>query len=145
MKIVLQRVLEAEIAVDSQKIAQIGKGLLVFLGITTSDTETIVKTMVDKISRLRIFADDDGKSNLSINDIGGEILIVSQFTLYADTRKGNRPSFIEAAQPQHANAMYECFIEYCRGKFAKVEAGIFAADMKVRLINDGPYTIVMNS
>jgi len=145
MKIVLQRVLEAGIAVDGVQISHIGKGLLVFLGVAAEDTEANVCAMVEKIAKLRIFADADGKSNLSITDIGGEILIVSQFTLCANTQKGNRPSFIGAASPQHANALYEYFIEYCQGKFSKTACGVFAADMKISLINDGPYTIILEN
>ena len=145
MKIVLQRVLEADIVVDDQQISHIGKGLLVFLGVVAEDTEANARAMVEKIAKLRIFADADGKSNLSITDIGGEILIVSQFTLCANTQKGNRPSFVGAALPQHANALYEYFVEYCQGKFAKTASGIFAADMKISLINDGPYTIILEN
>jgi len=145
MKIVLQRVLEAEVIVDNQIVGSIDKGFLVFLGITASDTEDKAKILIDKISKLRIFPDADGKSNLSVSDIEGEALIISQFTLYADTRKGNRPSFTEAAPPELANSLYEYFIEYSKGKFKKVASGSFGADMKVKLINDGPYTVILEA
>ncbi|MCL2396815.1 MAG: D-aminoacyl-tRNA deacylase [Defluviitaleaceae bacterium] len=145
MKIVLQRVLEADVAVDGQIVGQINRGLLVFLGVAAGDTETKAEALADKIARLRIFPDENGKSNLSVSDIGGEILVISQFTLCADTKKGNRPSFIDAAPPELGNELYEHFVQCCRSNpgFAKVAAGIFGADMKVRLINDGPYTIVV--
>jgi len=145
MKIVLQRVLEADVVVDGQTIGSIGRGLLVFLGAEATDNEALAEQLADKMAKLRIFADDEGRSNLSVTDIGGEILVVSQFTLCADTKKGNRPSFMQAAPPEMANALYEHFVEYCRPKFAKVEMGSFGADMKVRLVNDGPYTIILEA
>ena len=145
MKIVLQRVSEAEVVVDGLVVGRIGRGLLVFLGAEANDTEAQAEQLADKMARLRIFPDENGKSNLSVTDICGEILVVSQFTLCADTKKGNRPSFMQAAPPEMANALYEHFVEYCRGKFAKVETGSFAADMKVSLINDGPYTIILEA
>ena len=145
MKIVLQRVIEAEVAVNSQIIGSINKGLLLFLGITASDNKEKVKILADKICKLRIFPDADGKSNLSVSDIEGEVLIVSQFTLYADIRKGNRPGFTDAAPPELAEGLYEYFIEYSKSKFKKVAAGSFGADMKVKLINDGPYTVILET
>jgi len=145
MKMVLQRVLEAEVRVDGEVIGSIGRGLLVFLGAEATDSEAQAEQLADKMAKLRIFADDEGKSNLSVTDISGEILVVSQFTLCADTKKGNRPSFFAAAPPELANALYEHFVEYCRGKFVKVETGSFAADMKVMLVNDGPYTIILEA
>lgn len=145
MKIVLQRVLEAEVVAGGQIIGRIGRGLLVFLGAEEADTAAQAEQLADKISKLRIFPDDSGKSNLSVTDIGGEILVISQFTLCADTKKGNRPSFMQAAPPEAANALYQHFAEYCRGKFAKVEMGSFGADMKVSLVNDGPYTIILEA
>ena len=145
MKIVLQRVLNAEVAVDGRIIGCIGRGFLVFLGVAATDTQTQVHVLADKLTKLRIFPDENGKSNLSIGDVGGEILIISQFTLYADTKKGNRPSFIRAAPPGLANDLYEYFVEYCRGMFAKVAAGSFGADMKVSLTNDGPYTVILET
>jgi len=141
----LQRVSEAEVVVDGQVISSIGRGFLVLLGVTAADKEAQAEALAEKIAKLRVFPDESGKSNLSITDIEGEILIVSQFTLYADTRKGNRPGFTDAAPPEMANALYEYFIEYCKGRFKKVGSGSFGADMKVRLVNDGPYTIVMET
>ena len=111
----------------------------------STDTADMLPKFVDKIVKLRIFADENGKTNLSITDVGGELLIVSQFTLYADCRKGNRPSFVHAGSPDAANELYEKFIELCRERIPKVETGIFGADMKVRLENDGPFTIVLDS
>ena len=143
MKIVLQRVLGAEVVVDGRITGSIGKGLLVFLGAEANDTEAQAEQLADKMAKLRIFPDESGKSNLSVTDIGGEVLVVSQFTLCADTKKGNRPSFMQAAPPETANALYEHFVEYCRGKLAKVEMGSFGADMKVGLVNDGPYTVIL--
>ena len=143
MRVVLQRVLEAGVAVDGAEIGSIGRGLLIFLGVSATDAPELADNMIDKIAKLRIFPDSDGKSNLSISDIGGEVLVVSQFTLYADTKKGNRPSFTQAAPPDLAEELYEYFVSRCRGRFAKVATGAFGADMKVRLVNDGPYTILL--
>jgi D-tyrosyl-tRNA(Tyr) deacylase len=145
MKAVLQRVSEAEVAVDDEVVGSINRGYLIFLGVTSSDTKTQVETLVEKIAKLRIFPDENGKSNLSITDIDGEILVVSQFTLYADTRKGNRPSFIEAAPPELANELYEYFIAYSKDKFKNVPTGSFGASMQVQLVNDGPYTIILET
>ena len=124
-------------------MASIGRGFLVLLGVTASDTERDAAAMVCKIAKLRVFPDEQGKSNLSVTDIGGELLVVSQFTLYADTRGGNRPSFTNAAPPEHANAIYEHFVTHARAKFRKVETGRFGAKMDVRLANDGPFTIIL--
>lgn len=143
MRIVLQRVECAEVAVNDKIIGKINNGLLVFLGVSSEDTKAQVDKMVDKISKLRIFQDENKKTNLSITDVQGELLIVSQFTLYADCRKGNRPSFINAGSPQLAKELYEYFIEVSKTKFEKVEQGEFGADMKVSLINDGPFTLVL--
>lgn len=145
MRIVLQRVLEAEVLVGGEVVSQIGRGFLVLLGVTGSDTKEQVEALVDKVAKLRIFPDAEGKSNLSAQDVGGEILVVSQFTLYADTKKGNRPSFVNAAPPELANELYEYFVQVCQGRFAKTGAGVFGADMKVGLVNDGPYTVVMEA
>ena len=145
MKVLLQRVRKADVAVDSEIIGEIGEGLLIFLGVCASDDEACADRLVKKIAALRIFPDDTGKSNLSITDINGEILVISQFTLYADTKKGNRPSFIEAAPPAHANELYEYFVAACQGRFAKTAHGSFGADMKVSLINDGPYTVTIEA
>ncbi|MCI5892048.1 MAG: D-aminoacyl-tRNA deacylase [Clostridiales bacterium] len=144
MKIVLQRVSEASVKVDKKIVGSIEKGYLILLGISDDDTEEDIQKAVQKISKLRIFSDENGKTNLSISDIGGEILVVSQFTLYADCRKGNRPSFIGAGKPEYAEKLYEHFIEYSKDYFKKVEHGIFGADMKVSLINDGPFTVILD-
>ncbi len=145
MRVVLQRVKEANVSVDGQEIGAIGHGFLLLLGAAEGDTEQIADKMVDKICKLRIFPDDNGKTNLSLADVGGEILVVSQFTLYADCKKGNRPSFIKAGAPDMANCLYEHVIERCRLYVDRVEHGIFGADMKVSLVNDGPFTLVLDS
>ena len=145
MRAILQRVSEAQVSVGGEVISSIGRGYLILLGVTGTDSKTLAETLVDKIAKLRIFPDENGKSNLSITDIDGEILVVSQFTLYADTRKGNRPSFTEAAPPELANELYEYFIEYSKTKFNKVAAGSFGANMQVQLVNDGPYTVILEA
>lgn len=145
MKIVLQRVLSASVAVNGKICGKIGKGYLLLLGAGQDDTEQDCRKLADKIINLRIFPDENDKINLSLTDIDGEILVVSQFTLYADCRKGNRPSFIQACRPDEAERLYNYFIGYCRSKGKHVETGIFGADMKVELVNDGPFTIVINS
>lgn len=143
MKIVLQRVSEASVKVDEKIVGSINQGYLILLGISDDDMREDIENAVKKISKLRIFSDENGKTNLSINDVNGEILVISQFTLYADCRKGNRPSFVNAGKPEHANEMYEYFIEYSKSYFKKVEKGVFGADMKVSLINDGPFTVIL--
>lgn len=143
MKIVLQRVSEASVKVDEKIVGSINQGYLILLGISDDDMREDIENAVKKISKLRIFSDENGKTNLSINDVNGEILVISQFTLYADCRKGNRPSFVNAGKPEHANEMYEYFIEYSKNYFKKVEKGVFGADMKVSLINDGPFTVIL--
>lgn len=145
MRIVLQRVQEASVTVDQKVTGAIGKGFLVLLGAEEEDTEEIADKMVDKMCKLRIFQDSQGKTNLSLADVGGELLVVSQFTLYADCRKGNRPSFVRAGNPEKARHLYEHALERCRLHVGKVEHGIFGADMKVSLVNDGPFTIVLDS
>ena len=145
MKIVLQRVTQASVTVDGQVIGKIGQGFLVLLGVCDTDTEAIADKMVDKLCKLRIFQDDQGKTNLSLADVGGELLVVSQFTLYADCRKGNRPSFIKAGTPQMAESLYKHFMERCRTHVDVVEKGRFGADMKVELLNDGPFTLMLDS
>lgn len=145
MRLVLQRVTNASVTVDSAVTGAIGKGLLVLLGISADDTKEILEKMADKMLRLRIFSDQNDKTNLSITDVDGQLLIVSQFTLYADCRKGNRPSFIKAGAPALANELYEYFKEYCKKTIPIVESGVFGADMKVELCNDGPFTIVLDS
>ncbi|WP_028234825.1 D-aminoacyl-tRNA deacylase [Pseudobutyrivibrio sp. MD2005] len=144
MKFVIQRVNEASVAVDGNVIGKIGKGFLVLIGVCDSDTKEIADKMVKKLLGLRIFDDENDKINLSLTDVGGELLLISQFTLYANCKKGYRPSFIEAGAPDMANEMYEYIIEKCREQF-HVETGEFGADMKVSLQNDGPFTIVLDS
>lgn len=145
MKIVLQRVLEASVSVDSEVKGQIGKGYLLLLGVSNEDTKEIADKMIEKISRLRIFEDENGKTNLSIDQVDGEVLVISQFTLYADCKKGNRPSFVNAGAPQMANELYEYVLTRCRELFKNTQCGVFGADMKVSLVNDGPFTIVLDS
>ncbi len=143
MKIVLQRVLNANVKVDDSIIGQIEKGLLVFLGVETDDTDDMLQKYVDKIVKLRIFEDENGKTNRSLADVNGSLLIVSQFTLCADCSHGNRPGFTGAKAPNEAKRMYEKFIDLCREQAAIVEHGEFGADMKVGLVNDGPFTIIL--
>ena len=143
MKAVIQRVRNAELKVDGKITGQINQGLLIFLGVGPEDTEKNADELIKKICNLRIFRDEEEKMNLSVKDINGEILVVSQFTLYADCKKGNRPSFVNAAEPKFANNLYEYFINKCKEKVKNVEKGIFAADMKVSLINEGPVTILL--
>lgn len=145
MKFVIQRVTEASVAVDQEVIGKIEKGFLILIGVSDSDSEETADKMVRKMIGLRIFEDADGKTNLSLADVGGSLLLISQFTLYANCRKGNRPSFIEAGRPDKANALYEYIIEKCRASVPVVQTGKFGADMKVSLINDGPFTIVLDS
>lgn len=145
MRVVLQRVKEANVSVNGQEIGAIGYGFLILLGATEGDSQQIADKMVDKICKLRIFPDGNGKTNLSLADVGGEILVVSQFTLYADCKKGNRPSFIKAGAPDMANCLYEHVIKRFRLYVDRVEHGIFGADMKVSLVNDGPFTLILDS
>ena len=143
MKAVLQRVSRAAVTVAGETIGEIGKGYMILLGVADSDTPAVADRMADKICKLRIFEDGEGKTNLSLADVGGEILVVSQFTLYADCHKGNRPSFIGAGAPVLAEELYEYFMERCRQHVPKVERGSFGAHMKVELVNDGPFTLVL--
>ena len=146
MRVVIQRVIEASVKIDGQITSSIKKGLLIFLGIEPSDNLTDIEWLCRKITQLRIFADNSGVMNLSVNDINGEIIVVSQFTLHASTNKGNRPSYIRAAKPNIAIPLYEKFIQVLEQKIErKVGSGIFGADMKVALINDGPVTIIIDS
>ncbi len=145
MKFVIQRVKEASVTVDGKTVGEIGHGLLLFLGVGAGDTKEIADKLIDKIYKMRIFDDCEGKTNLSSEDVDAEVLVISQFTLYANCRKGNRPSFIEAAPPKEANDLYEYVISLCKDRFKKTESGIFGADMKVALLNDGPFTIVLDS
>lgn len=145
MRLVIQRVTEAKVVVDNRTIGEIGQGLLVLLGVGEGDTDAMVDKFVDKLLKLRIFADEEGKTNKSVQDIKGEILVVSQFTLYADCRKGNRPSFVKAGAPDEAERLYEYFKKKVIEMYGHVECGSFGADMKVSLLNDGPFTIVWDS
>jgi len=144
MKVVLQRVKYAKVTVDNEIVGSIDKGFLILLGVGHEDSEETVDKYVKKISNLRIFEDENGKMNKSIIDISGEILVVSQFTLYADCTRGNRPSFVNACEPRRANELYEYFKKKCAEYVKKVDSGIFGADMKLELLNDGPVTIVLD-
>lgn len=145
MKIVLQRVTEAKVEVDGEVKGQIGKGYLLLVGVVAEDTVEIADKMIEKISRLRIFQDSEGKTNLGISEVDGEVLIISQFTLCADCRKGNRPSFTGAGNPAMAEELYEYMVEKSKDLFKRVQKGVFGADMKVSLVNDGPFTLVLDS
>ena len=143
MKLVVQRVKNAKVEVEGKTVGSINQGFLVLLGVTHTDTKAEADYLVKKLCNLRVFEDENGKMNLGLKDVGGELLIVSQFTLYADCSQGNRPSFINAAKPDIANELYEYFCEKCKEQNIKVEKGIFGADMKVSLLNDGPVTIIL--
>ncbi len=143
MKLVVQRVKKAEVKVDGNIIGKINKGFLVLIGIKVGDTKEQADYLVKKLCNLRVFSDENDKMNLSIKDVKGKLLIVSQFTLYGDCSQGNRPSFIEAARPEEANPLYEYFCNQCELNNIEVQKGIFGADMKVELINDGPVTIII--
>lgn len=145
MKFVIQRVTSASVDVDGVTVGKIGKGFLVLIGIGKEDNEVIADKMVKKLIGMRIFEDENGKTNLSLNDVNGELLLISQFTLYADCKKGNRPSFINAGLPDEANRLYEYIISKCKEEIKVVEKGVFGADMKVSLLNDGPFTIILDS
>lgn len=143
MKLLVQRVSSAKVDVDFKTVGKINKGFLVLIGVTHTDTKEIADYLVKKLCNLRVFKDENSKMNLSIKDVDGELLIVSQFTLYADCQHGNRPSFVNSAKPDMANELYEYFVERCRREVKNVETGIFGADMKVSLLNDGPVTIML--
>lgn len=145
MKFVIQRVNNASVTIDEKIVGKINKGFLVFIGVSNDDTKEIADKMIKKLIGMRIFDDENGKTNLALADVNGELLLVSQFTLYANCKKGNRPSFINAGAPDMANEMYEYIIEKCREMVKVVETGEFGADMKVKLENDGPFTIVLDS
>lgn len=145
MKFVIQRVQNASCRVDDETTGSISKGLMVLIGISDTDTKEIADKMVKKMLALRIFEDTEGKTNLSLSEVNGELLLISQFTLYADCKKGNRPSFIKAGKPDMADEMYQYVIKRCKESAKKVEQGIFGADMKISLVNDGPFTIVLDS
>ena len=144
MKLVVQRVLSADVKVDGKTVGEIKKGYLVLMGAGIGDTEADADRLAEKLVKLRIFSDENDKINLSLKDVSGELLIVSQFTLYADCRKGNRPSFVNAEEPRRAKELYEYFVNKCRTLTdSAVETGIFGADMKVSLVNDGPFTVIL--
>ncbi len=144
MKALVQVVDNARVEVEGKTVGEIEKGFLILLGVGHGDTEADCEKLADKLSKLRIFADENGKTNLSVNDVGGDFLCVSQFTLYADCRKGNRPSFTNAGAPERSNELYEKFCEMCGERInGKVEKGIFGADMKVTLVNNGPFTVML--
>lgn len=145
MRVVLQRVLEAVVTVEGEELGRIGKGFLLLVGISSQDDEKIADRMMDKICKLRIFEDENGKTNLSLADVEGQVLVISQFTLYADCRKGNRPGFTDAGQPEMANALYEYMVEGFGKRLPVVQHGRFGADMKVSLVNDGPFTLTLDS
>ena len=145
MKFVIQRVKEASVQVEQEVIGEIKKGYLVLIGVSDSDTEQVADRMIKKMIGLRIFEDENGKTNLSLADVGGSLLLVSQFTLYANCKKGNRPSFIEAGAPDKANEMYEYVIRECKKSVPEVQTGRFGAEMEVSLVNDGPFTILLDS
>ena len=145
MKFVIQRVAHANVVVDGKELGKIGKGFMVLIGVSKEDDKNIADKMLDKMIKLRIFEDENGKTNLSLDDVDGELLLISQFTLYANCKKGNRPSFIDAGAPDEANALYEYIIEKCKERVNVVERGEFGADMKVSLLNDGPFTILLDS
>ncbi len=145
MKVVLQRVAHAGVTVEGRQVGAINKGFLLLLGVSDTDTEAIADKMVDKIGRLRIFQDENGKTNLSLADVAGEILVVSQFTLYADCKKGSRPSFAKAGKPEAAEKLYEYMVKRFRKYVSRVEHGSFGAHMEIELLNDGPFTLILDS
>ena len=145
MRFVIQRVKHASVMIDGEITGKIGRGFLVLIGIADADTEEVADRMIKKMMGLRIFEDGNGKTNLSLADVDGALLLVSQFTLYADCKKGNRPSFIKAGGPEMANAMYEYIVAKCKNIAGMVQTGSFGADMKVELLNDGPFTILLDS
>lgn len=143
MKFVVQRVKNAQVDINNKNVAKINNGLLVLIGITHTDTKEVADYLVEKLIKLRCFEDENGKMNLSLNDTKGSLLLVSQFTLYADCSSGNRPSFTKSAKPGFANELYEYIIRECRKKIDKVETGVFGADMNISLVNNGPVTIIL--
>ena len=145
MKFVIQRVQQASVLVDETCIGKIGKGFLVLIGVGKEDTKEIADQLIKKMIQLRIFEDENGKTNLALKDVDGSLLLVSQFTLYANCKKGNRPSFVDAAPPDLANDLYEYIISECKKQIPYVETGEFGADMKVELLNDGPFTLMLDS
>ena len=146
MRAVIQRVIEAVVVINQKEYSRIKTGLLVLLGVEENDSNEDLEWLAKKILSMRIFGDDDGKMNLALEEVKGDLMIVSQFTLYASTKKGNRPSFIKSARPELANVMYELFIQFMRSEYkGNIETGVFGEDMKVHLVNDGPVTIIIDS
>lgn len=145
MKFVIQRVTHASVTIEGEVKGKIGKGFLVLIGIGKGDDESIADKLVQKLVNMRIFEDENGKTNLGLKDVDGELLLISQFTLYADCRKGNRPSFTEAGAPDEAERLYGYIADRCKEKIPVVETGEFGADMKVELLNDGPFTVILDS
>lgn len=145
MRFVIQRVTEAAVRVEGENVGSIGKGFLVLIGVVDSDTKEVADKMIKKLCNMRIFDDSEGKTNLALKDVNGELLLVSQFTLYADCKKGNRPSFTKAGSPDFAEEMYEYIINQCKREIPVVEQGVFGAHMKVSLSNDGPFTVILDS
>lgn len=145
MRFVIQRVLESSVSVDGEVVGQIGKGFMVLIGVGSGDTREIADKMVKKLIGMRIFEDENGKTNLNLESVGGSLLLISQFTLYADCKRGNRPGFTDAGAPDLAEELYEYIISECRKSVPVVERGVFGADMKVSLVNDGPFTVILDS
>ena len=145
MRFVIQRVKHSSVSVDGEVIGKIGRGYMVLIGVCDADDEAVADRLVDKMIKLRINEDENGKTNLSLADVDGALLLISQFTLYADCKKGNRPSFVKAGSPDHANALYEYIIEKCRERVPVVEKGSFGAEMEVEHVNDGPFTVILDS
>ncbi len=145
MKMLIQRVSSASVTVENVKVGAIKQGFLILLGVSQEDTKELADKMVQKMLKLRIFSDENGKTNLSLKDVDGSLLLVSQFTLYADCKKGNRPSFTQAGKPDLAEELYQYILAVCRKEVEKVESGVFGAEMKVELLNDGPFTILLDS
>ena len=145
MKFVIQRVTQAEVSIEEKVVGSIDQGFVVLIGVSNTDTTEIADKMIKKLVNLRIFEDENGKTNLSLADVGGELMLISQFTLYANCKKGNRPSFVEAGAPDLANSLYEYIVKGCKGFIPKVSTGEFGAMMKISLVNEGPFTIVLNS
>jgi len=145
MKFVIQRVTQAEVIIEEKVVGSIDQGFVVLIGVSNSDTKEIADKMIKKLVNLRIFEDEQGKTNLSLADVNGELMLISQFTLYANCKKGNRPSFIDAGAPDLANSLYEYIVEGCKNFIPKVATGEFGAMMKIGLVNEGPFTIVLDS
>ena len=145
MRFIIQRVKHASVTVEGEVIGKIGRGYMVLVGVCDADDEAVADRMVDKMIKLRINRDSEGKTNLALADVDGGLLLISQFTLYANCKKGNRPSFVEAGSPEHAEALYEYILERCRERVPVVEKGSFGAEMAIELLNDGPFTIILDS